>query len=261
MTVQHTSVEECRQLLADADVEQLPGLIRRYRKDVRSGVQSALDAAKRRLKAHQAEERRLDALCGLEDSLRAQGYTVVAGVDEVGRGALAGPLTAGAVIFAPGVRIRYLNDSKLLTPEQREMLAHEIKNVAISWHVAHVTADVLDSVGMTAALRRAMHAAIAGLTPAPDHVVIDGLPMHLGMRETAVVKGDSKVAAIAAASVIAKVTRDALMRDFETVYPGYDFAGNKGYGTTDHQAAIGRLGLCDIHRRSFSPCGGTLPLF
>ena len=261
MALQHNSVDDCRQILADADVEQLPGLIRRYRKDERSGVQSAVDAAKRRLKTHQAEERRLDALCELENSLRAAGYTAVAGIDEVGRGALAGPLTAGAVIFGPGVRIRYLNDSKLLTPQQRETLAEEIKSIAISWHVAHVSADVLDSLGMTAALRRAMHAAIAGLTPAPDHVVIDGSPMHLGMSETSVIKGDSKVAAIAAASVIAKVTRDALMRDFETVYPGYDFAGNKGYGTTDHQAAIGRLGLCDIHRRSFSPCGGTLPLF
>lgn len=261
MALQHTSVDECRQILAQADAEQLPALIRRYRADERAGVQSAVDAAKRRLKSHQAEECRLDALCELENSLRAEGYSMVAGIDEVGRGALAGPLTAGAVIFGPGVRIRYLNDSKLLTPEQRETLAQEIKGVAVSWHVAHVPADVLDSVGMTAALKRAMHAAIAGLAPSPDHVVIDGLPMHLGMSETAVVKGDSRVAAIAAASVIAKVTRDALMRDFETVYPGYDFAGNKGYGTTDHQAAIGRLGLCDIHRRSFSPCGGTLPLF
>lgn len=261
MATQHMNVDECRQLLADATVEQLSGLIRRYRKDERSGVQAAVDSAKRRLKAYQDEERRLDSLGELEASLREQGFAAVAGVDEVGRGALAGPLTAGAVIFGPGVRIAGLNDSKLLTPEQREALAVEIKSVAISWSVAHVPSEDLDSLGMTAALKRAMLAAIAGLTPSPDHVVIDGTPLHLGMSETSVVKGDSKVAAIAAASIVAKVTRDALMRDFESVYPGYDFAGNKGYGTTDHQAAIGRLGLCDIHRRSFSPCGGTLPLF
>ncbi|MHB9003781.1 MAG: ribonuclease HII [Coriobacteriia bacterium] len=254
-------VDECRRLFADAAVEQLSGLIRRYRKDERSGVQTAVEAARKRLKAYQAEERRLDGLSELEASLREQGFAAVAGVDEVGRGALAGPLTAGAVIFGPGVRIAGLNDSKLLTPEQRETLAVEIKRTAISWSVAHVPSTDLDSLGMTAALKRAMLAAIAGLTPAPDHVVIDGTPLHLGMSETSVVKGDSKVAAIAAASIVAKVTRDALMRDFESVYPGYDFAGNKGYGTTDHQAAIGRLGLCDIHRRSFSPCGGTLQLF
>ncbi|MRR12632.1 ribonuclease HII, partial [bacterium] len=156
----------------------------------------------------------------MEEHLHEQGYAIVAGVDEVGRGALAGPLTACAVVLAPGVRIDGLDDSKRLKPAQREAIAVQIRASAVTWHVEHVPAGELDALGMTEALRRAMNGALAGLDPTPDHVLVDGLPMHLGCTETAVVKGDSTVAAIAAASVLAKVARDALMCEFESKYPG-----------------------------------------
>lgn len=252
---------EIRTALAQAPPDRLARLISHHGADDRAGVQSAVASARRRLAAIRAEHRRLESLALAEAELHEAGCTCVAGIDEVGRGALAGPLTAGAVVFPPGVRIVGLDDSKRLKPEQRVLLAEEIRAVALTWHVAHVEAVVLDQLGMTAALRKAMVEALAGLSPSADHALVDGRPMGLTVPETAVVKGDSKVAAIAAASILAKVTRDALMREFDTVYPGYDFAVNKGYGTTEHMQAIRDQGLSPIHRRSFSPCDGTMTLF
>jgi len=259
--LERLAIQEIRAALNRAEYAQLPRLISSHKDDPRAGVQSALDSARRRLATYRTEQRRLDALAVAEAELYAGGCTCVAGIDEVGRGALAGPLTAGAVVLPPGTRIVGLDDSKRLKPARRVELAEEIMAVAITWHVAHVEAPDLDALGMTAALRRAMHEALAGLVPAADHALVDGRPMGLSLPETAVIKGDGKVAAIAAASILAKVTRDALMREFEEVYPGYEFAINKGYGTPEHMAAIGTIGLSPIHRRSFSPCGGTLSLF
>jgi len=254
-------VQEIRASLSSASPERLPRLIASLKDDSRAGVRSAVDSARRRLAVYRAEERRLSALASAEAELYAGGCVCVAGIDEVGRGALAGPLTAGAVVLPPGTRIRGLDDSKRLKPDHRVELAQEIRAVAVTWCVAHVEAPVLDSLGVTAALRRAMQEALAGLAPAADHALVDGRPMGLSLPETAIVKGDSRVAAIAAASILAKVTRDALMRELDAVHPGYDFALNKGYGTPEHMAAIDRMGLSPVHRRSFSPCGGTLPLF
>jgi len=259
--LERSAVQEIRAHLSSASPERLPRLIASYKDDSRTGVRSAVEAARRRLTAHRAEERRLTGLASAEAELYAGGCVCVAGVDEVGRGALAGPLTAGAVVLRPGTRIPGLDDSKRIKPDRRVEIAHEIRAVAVTWHVAHVEAADLDALGMTAALRRAMHEALAGLTPAADHALVDGLPMRLSLPETAIVQGDSKVAAIAAASILAKVTRDALMRELDAMHPGYEFAINKGYGTPEHKAAIDRLGLSPVHRRSFSPCGGTLPLF
>ncbi len=254
-------LEEVRARLAVAPPSELPRLIGTFRNDSRAGAQAALASAQRRHDAYLAEERRLDSLGRVEDELREQGCACIAGIDEVGRGALAGPLTAGAVVLPKGARIIGLDDSKRLKPERRVELAEEIRAVAITWCVAHVDAPDLDALGMTAALRNVMLAALAGLTPLADHALVDGRPMGLSLPETAIVKGDSKVAAIAAASILAKVTRDALMRELDELHPGYDFALNKGYGTREHMTAIECIGLCPIHRRSFAPCAGTLSLF
>jgi len=259
--LERKAIPEIRAALSQASPSHLARLIAIHDSDERAGVRSAVATARRRLAGHRAEHRRLDSLAKAEASLHAQGCTCVAGIDEVGRGALAGPLTVGAVVFPPGVRIVGLDDSKRLKPEQRVCLAEEIRVVALTWHVAHVEAPELDRMGMTAALRWAMDAALAGLSPSADHALVDGRPMGLSVPETAVVGGDGKVAAIAAASILAKVTRDALMRELDIVYPGYDFALNKGYGTAEHMQAIRDQGLTPVHRRSFSPCGGTLTLF
>jgi len=256
------TVAQCRELLAAAPARSLPALIARFADDSRPGVCAAVEAARRRLDAHRAERRRLSHLARIERELYRQGFSAVAGVDEVGRGALAGPLTVGAVVFAPGTRIEGLDDSKRLTPARREELADEIRTVARTYAVVHVEASEIDAGGITIATRTAVIRALAALDPPADHVVVDGLGVGgLGVPETAVVGGDHLCAAVAAASVIAKVTRDALMRAAEDNHPGYGFAVNKGYGTSDHVTAIGELGLCPLHRRSFSPCGGTLPLF
>ncbi|MDR1776027.1 MAG: ribonuclease HII [Actinomycetes bacterium] len=214
-----------------------------------------------------AESERLRALYSYETALYAGGCRLVVGVDEVGRGAVAGPVSAGACILGPDAdptAIPYLNDSKKLTPRRRESAASAIKEHALAWHVAHVPADVIDATGIVAALQQAMRAAVSGLAgqltgayagtdPLLQTVLLDGRPMGLFEREQAIVKGDGKVAAIAAASVLAKVERDALMCDYDVRYPGYGFADHKGYAAAAHVDNIVRRGLSEIHRKSF--CG------
>lgn len=252
---------EIRALLLKSRGVELSRLCDALADDVRGGVIDAVEAARRRLDSSSAERKRLAKLYYLETSLRQQGYQVVAGIDEVGRGALAGPLTAGACILPASPRIPGINDSKMLTPARREQLAHVIKEIALCWSVGHVSASEIDSMGVTAALRRAMGRALSGLALEPDHVVVDGRPLGVARNETAVVKGDSKVAAVAAGSIIAKVCRDQLMVEYAEHHPEYGFDINKGYGTPEHLDAIARHGLSELHRYSFAVGGGTATLF
>lgn len=254
-------IDECRAMLAAASVEELPRLIRRFRSDPRKGVADALAAARRRLKRARMEDDRLLALAVMQTELHEAGFTVVAGVDEVGRGALAGPLTAAAVIISVESVVPGLNDSKLLTPERRQEVAAVVWEVAEAWCVSHVEPGEIDHFGMTQANRLAMRRALDGLGVALDHTLVDGIDGNLGLPCTTVVDGDAKVACIAAASVIAKVTRDALMLELDASYPGYGLAQNKGYSTAEHLAAIRRLGPSEIHRRSFAPCNDDPTLF
>jgi len=258
---QARSIAELRAELASAHGNRLARLIAEIDDDPRSGVADVILCARRRLAAERAERRRLRALYAFEDGLRADGVVVAAGVDEVGRGALAGPLTAAAVVLPAKPHIDSLDDSKRLTPERREQVAAQIHQVALGVHIAHVAAEDLDALGMTAALRRAMTTALQGCGLVPERVLVDGLPMRIHTAETAIVKGDSKVAAIAAASVVAKVARDALMRDMGRRFPEYGFELHKGYSTPEHLEAIDTHGLTPLHRRSFAPCGGTMRLF
>ncbi|PKQ17354.1 MAG: ribonuclease HII [Actinobacteria bacterium HGW-Actinobacteria-7] len=261
MTRDPRPVSEIDHLLRAASGVALERLCRELADDDRAGVRHALAAARAREGVVKEETARLKALYELEARLAAEGFMVVAGVDEVGRGALAGPLSAGACVLPAEPQIRGLNDSKKLSSARREELAVVIKEVCVCWSVAHVEADEIDSLGMSAALRRAMGRALAGLDLEPDHVVVDGLPVGVSKQETAVVKGDSKVAAIAAASILAKVTRDALMVNWAERHPEYGFEVNKGYGTAEHFDAISRSGLSPLHRRSFAAGGGTQSLF
>ena len=255
------SIAEIRAAFAAARGAHLAYLLTEYSDDDRSGVAALCTAARSRADAAAAETRRTRKLYAMQRQLAEEGFLIVAGLDEVGRGALAGPVSAGAVILPLTPRIEGLDDSKRLTPARREELAAVIHQQAIAVAVAHVPASDIDALGMTAALRRAFVSALEGLVVAPDHVLLDGLPMHVVERETAVVKGDSKVAAIAAASIVAKVARDAIMREIATRHPEYGFEVNKGYGTSEHVGAIVRFGPCELHRRSFSVGGGTMPLF
>ncbi|MCD8200357.1 MAG: ribonuclease HII [Coriobacteriaceae bacterium] len=173
------------------------------------------------------------------------------GLDEVGRGALAGPLTVAAVCLPDEPQIVGLDDSKKLTPKRREEIAGQVRESALDISLAHVPADVIDRIGMAAALRRAFTQALDGITESVDAVLIDGQALHVHPLERNIVKGDGKVACIAAASIIAKVTRDALMRDYAEEYPDYGFDQNKGYASAEHMQVIRELGPCPLHRRSF----------
>jgi len=255
------SVSEIRALVARATGPSLERLAEELAEDDRAGVISALAAARAREAATAKERARLSRLYSLERELRKQGYLVIAGVDEVGRGALAGPLTAGACVLPASPRITGVDDSKRLSPDRRRSIALAVREVALCWSVAHVSPHDIDSLGVSAALRRAMGRALAGLELEPDHVVVDGLPVGVARDETAVVKGDSKVAAIAAASVLAKVARDDLMIELASEHPQYGFEINKGYGTPEHLEAVAQFGLSAVHRRSFAPGGGTSTLF
>ena len=200
--------------------------------------------------------------CGFrhERKLRAIGVTRIAGVDEAGRGALAGPVVAAAVVLPQKFRHPRLNDSKQLAPELREEIYHElIGNSEINWAVGIIDSIEIDRINILRATHKAMRAAIAAFSIPPDHVLIDGLPVIPFPRpQTAIIDGDCFSLSIAAASVIAKVTRDAMMRDFCAHFPEYCFSQHKGYCTELHLLKLHEFGPCPIHRRSFEPVAQPL---
>jgi ribonuclease HII len=179
---------------------------------------------------------------------------LVAGVDEAGRGPLAGPVVAAAVILDPGRPIRGLADSKVLSPDRREVLAERIRERAIAWSTGQADVGEIDTINILHATMLAMSRAVAALKVVPEEALVDGNRCpQLQCRVRAIIKGDRDVKAISAASIIAKTTRDAMLREFDRVYPMYGFAQHKGYGTPDHLAALDRHGPCPLHRRSFAP--------
>ena len=179
---------------------------------------------------------------------------LVAGIDEAGRGPLAGPVFAAAVILDPGRRIRGLRDSKVLTRERREELAVKIREHAIAWAVASADVHEIDTLNILRATLLAMRRAVEALSVVPMEALVDGNQCPtLACPVYAIVKGDRDVASISAASILAKTARDALLVELDVAYPHYGFARNKGYGTADHLAALDRHGPCPIHRRSFAP--------
>jgi ribonuclease HII len=197
--------------------------------------------------------RRSKCTARLERSLARDGYLLIAGSDEVGRGALAGPVVAAAVILNLKNFPRGINDSKKLTAARREELAVEIRKRAISYSVARVEHDEIDEINILQASLRAIGLAAKGLQPLPDYVLIDGrneVPA-LHCPQMAIVKGDSLSVSVAAASILAKVARDSWMREYDLQYPGYGFASHVGYNTREHQQAIARLGPSAIHRMTF----------
>ena len=189
----------------------------------------------------------------LERELRARGFEHVAGVDEVGRGALFGPVVAAAVILSPARPVRGLNDSKQLEPERRTVLAARIRERAVAWSVAAVDAATIDAINIYQASRRAMEMAVAGLSPAPDFLLIDALPLSLATPQRPLIKGDERCHAIAAASIVAKVWRDECMRTWDEIFPAYGLASHKGYFTPEHAAALAQHGPTPLHRLSFEP--------
>lgn len=181
-----------------------------------------------------------------------EGYSIVAGTDEAGRGPLAGPVVAAAVILPRGVMIEGVNDSKKLSEKKREALFEEITERALSYGIGYAEHDEIDKINILNASMKAMQRAVSQLNPEPDFVLIDGnTSRFITQKHLCIVKGDAKSASIAAASIIAKVTRDRLMADYDKIYPEYNFSKHKGYPTREHIELIRKYGPCDIHRTTF----------
>jgi ribonuclease HII len=216
-------------------------------------------ALKKKVTAATAKQRMLKLLVcsdAPEQALRYHGFQRIAGVDEVGRGALFGPVVAAAVILPEcldELASAGLKDSKQLTREEREALDVRIRGMALAFSVAEVDAETIDRVNIYQATRIAMLQAVQGLMMAPDHLLIDAMRLDHPCRQTKLIYGDALSLSIAAASVVAKVHRDALMRELDAVHPGYGLASHKGYGTPEHRRALAEIGPCALHRRSFAP--------
>ena len=247
------TVADIQKRLRSADEEEFAVLERSLIADTRKGVQQALKSARHRLDEEKAERDRVCGLFSFERSLTDG--ACAAGLDEVGRGPLAGPLTVAAVVFDDSVTyLEGLNDSKQVPEAKRAFIAQEIKKVARAWAVYSIEPASIDDHGMAACLRKAFSEVVKQIEAQgiiPERILLDGNPLHFDSRETNIVKGDAKCASIAAASLIAKTTRDAMMVEYDKEYPGYDFASSKGYGSAAHRKAIEEKGLTPIHRKSF----------
>jgi len=200
------------------------------------------------------EIERLEKLYTKERLLWGENFRFVAGIDEAGRGSLAGPVVAGAVIFKEGIYIEKLDDSKKLTSSQRETLYAQIKNKAVAVGVGVVYQDEIDKINIFNATIKSMKLAIANLNIQPDFLLVDGLTIpELSIPQEKVIDGDARCCCIAAASIVAKVTRDHLMEELDKIYPQYGFAKHKGYGTAFHLQALKKYKPCDLHRKTFKP--------
>lgn len=236
--------------LAELSVLELPDFIQIYSNDERAGVQKLVESAQKKLDKYYAELERIELLKKYERE-NSQ-YAYICGIDEVGRGPLAGPVVAGAVILPKDCDILYINDSKKLSAAKREELYDEIMEKAISVGIGMASPQRIDEINILQATYEAMREAISKLNPQPDcllndAVTIPGVTIH----QVPIIKGDAKSISIGAASIVAKVTRDRLMEEYDAIFPGYGFASNKGYGSAEHIAALKEIGPSPIHRASF----------
>ena len=244
------SISEIKEEFSTAQLSQLAGLMRQYADDPRNGVQKLLAKAQKDLDKLETERNRTEAMKVYEKQYRDCG--VICGIDEVGRGPLAGPVVACAVILPEDEEILYLNDSKQLSAKKRDELYDVICEKAVSIGIGIVGPERIDEINILQPTNQAKHQAVSKLTPQPDVLLNDAVTIPgLSMKQVPIIKGDAKSVSIAAASIVAKVTRDRMMVEYDSVYPGYDFASNKGYGSAAHIAALKEKGPTEIHRRSF----------
>lgn len=243
-------INEIKEILKNTDVTALSEFIKHYNTDERSGVKKLVLKAEKEIEAYNKEVARTENLKFFEN--KYSDYNYICGIDEVGRGPLAGPVVAGAVILPKDCDILYINDSKKLTAAKREELFQIIMEKAVSAKTALVSPQYIDKVNILQATYEAMRKAIATLDVQPDILLNDAVNIPLvNIKQVPIIKGDAKSISIGAASIIAKVTRDAMMVEYDKIYPEYDFASNKGYGSAKHIEALKKYGPCPIHRRSF----------
>ena len=246
------TIKEVKERLAMIDELDHP-LFEELILDGRAGVQAAISKRKRELQKQVDEDLRLEKMLAYEKELYAQGIDLIAGVDEVGRGPLAGPVVAAAVILPKACKIPGLNDSKKIPKSKHKEIYEAVLQNAIAIGIGVKDNQVIDQVNIYEATKLAMMEAIGQLEPQPQHLLIDAMKLDLPIPQTSIIKGDANSLSIAAASIVAKVTRDQMMEEFDCEYPGYDFTQNAGYGTANHLAGLHKLGVTPIHRRSFEP--------
>ena len=247
-----TTIKEIKELLATVQDLDNP-LFLQLEKDSRTGVQKEITKRKKVIQAELEENLRLENMLSYEKELYIQGLSLIAGVDEVGRGPLAGPVVAAAVILPKKCKIRGLNDSKKIPKKKHLEIFQAVQDQALAVGIGIMDNQVIDQVNIYEATKLAMKKAISQLSPQPEHLLIDAMKLELPVSQTSIIKGDANSLSIAAASIVAKVTRDELMKEYDQQYPGYDFATNAGYGTAKHLEGLKKLGITPIHRTSFEP--------
>ena len=246
------TIKEIKEQLASIQRLDDP-LLTELEQDSRSGVIQAIAKRKKEIQKRLDEDERLEGMLAYEKECYAREIELIAGVDEVGRGPLAGPVVAAAVILPKGCKISGLNDSKKIPKSKHKEIYEAVLQNAIAIGIGVKDNHVIDQVNIYEATKLAMMEAIGQLEPQPQHLLIDAMKLDLPISQTSIIKGDANSLSIAAASIVAKVTRDQMMEEFDKEYPGYDFAKNAGYGTANHLAGLDQLGVTPIHRRSFEP--------
>ena len=244
------TIGQIREEMQAATLEGLPAFIKVYEVDERAGVRALVERARKKMDAYEEELKRLEEMRLYEKQY--QHCTYICGIDEAGRGPLAGPVVAGAVVLPENCQILYLNDSKQLSAKKREELYDIIREKAVCTGTGIVGPERIDEINILQATYEAMRQALQGLSVSPDVLLNDAVTIPgVNIRQVPIIKGDAKSVSIAAASIVAKVTRDRMMVEYDRLYPGYGFAANKGYGSGMHLEALKRLGPSPIHRRSF----------
>lgn len=244
------NIKKITEKIQAAAIEELPVLFMQYEADGRTGVRAAIEKGRKRILAYEKEVARSDALHRYEREYAA--YQYICGIDEAGRGPLAGPVVAGAVILPKDCDILYINDSKKLSEKKREELYAVIMERAVAVGIGYSTPERIDEINILQATYEAMREAISKLSVVPDLLLNDAVTIpQISIRQVPIIKGDAKSISIGAASIVAKVTRDRLMREYDQLFPEYGFAGNKGYGSEAHIKALRKYGPTSIHRKSF----------
>ena len=246
------SISEIKEILGNCSMEELPEQIKQFEEDSRKGVQTALASFRKKYEKYQLELERLEEILTYERGLWEAGYDLVAGIDEVGRGPLAGPVVAAAVILPKECKIEGVNDSKKLSAKKREELYDIILEKAVSYGIGIVSNERIDEINILQATYEAMREALSQLKPKADYILADAVTIPMvSTPQRGIVKGDAKSMSIGAASIVAKVYRDRMMEAYDEVYPGYGFASNKGYGAAEHLEGIRKQGITPIHRKTF----------